>query len=71
MLNEAAKKLVARAARVEASERRADVAGGIRDEVVEAAWDAAVSLNPDFREWPSARSYFEAVFIGEVNPHAY
>lgn len=71
MLNDAAKKLVARAARAEAEQRRADMAGGTRDEIVEDAWQTAVSLNPDFRNWPSARPYFETVFINETNPNAY
>lgn len=67
MLNDAAKKLVARAARVEAKERHGQIAFGANiDQLTEDAWMVAQQLNPDFRTWLSAKSYFETVFQSEI-----
>lgn len=68
MLNDAAKKLVARAARVAAQEKRGQISYGADvDVVAEQAWRDAQSLNPDFRNWPSAQRYFESIFLGELD----
>lgn len=67
MLNDAAKKQVARAARVAAQENRDRVQlGANTDELAAEAWRLAQTHNPDFREWSSAKSYFETIFYNEV-----
>jgi len=67
MLNDAARKLVARAARVAARENRCRAhMGAHTDELATEAWRTAQAQNPDFQNWPSARSYFETVFFGEI-----
>lgn len=67
MLNDAAKKLVARAARVAAKENRDRVAlGANTDELAIEAWRTAQVHNPDFREWSSAQNYFDTIFYNEI-----
>jgi hypothetical protein len=69
MLNEPAKKLVARAARVAAKEHGAPHES-VTDLKIAHAWRDACSLHPEFREWPSAEAYFEEVYFGEFGPAA-
>lgn len=67
MLNDAAKKLVARAARVAANENRSRAEMGANtDELAAEAWRTAQAHNPDFREWPSAKSYFDKIFYNKI-----
>jgi len=67
MLNDEAKKLVARAARVGARGARQRIElGANSDELAVEAWKQAQVHNPDFRNWPSAKSYFETVFYNEI-----
>lgn len=66
MLNEPAKKLVARAARVAAREDGAPHQS-VDDRRIRAAWQQACTLNPEFRAWPSAERYFETVYLGEFD----
>lgn len=67
MLNDAAKKQVARAARVAAKEGKDRIALGANiDQIAAEAWRQAQVHNPDFRQWQSAKSYFETVFYNEV-----
>lgn len=67
MLNDAAKKIVSRAARTAARENRGRAAlGANTDDLAIEAWRLALGHNPDFREWPSAKSYFEAIFYDEI-----
>jgi hypothetical protein len=68
MLNDAAKKVVARAARVAAHEARDRVARGANaDQLVVEAWEFAQAQQPEMREWSSAKAYFEAVFLREID----
>lgn len=67
MLNDAAKKLVARAARVAAKDNRDRAAlGADTDEICAKEWTIAQNQNPDFRTWPSAQRYFETIFYNEI-----
>lgn len=67
MLNDAAKKLVARAARVAAKDNRDRAAlGADTDEICAKEWKIAQNQNPDFGTWPSAQSYFETIFYSEI-----
>jgi hypothetical protein len=67
MLNDAAKKLVARAARVEIAGKRGQVRLGANpDRLAEESWKEAVVANPDFRGWSSAENYFMKVFMNEI-----
>lgn len=67
MLNDAARKLVARAARVDIKGKREMVQLGANpDRLAEEAWRDAVRFNPDFRDWPGAESYFMKVFMDEI-----
>ena len=67
MLNETAKKLVAREARNAARQARDRISlGANMDDLVVEAWRDAQRSNPDFRNWPSAERYFESVFCNEV-----
>ncbi len=67
MLNDAAKKQVARAARVAAKENRSRAElGADTDELATEAWRTAQVHSPDFRNWPSAQNYFEAIFYNEI-----
>lgn len=68
MLNDAAKKLVARAARVAAGKGNRDrvALGANIDEICTEEWRIAQNHNPDFRNWPSAQRYFETVFYNEI-----
>lgn len=68
MLNETAKKLVARVARVAGREMADRYGRGANQDVLSAeAWQTAKAQNPDFRNWPSAQAYFEHVFSSELN----
>jgi hypothetical protein len=67
MLNDAVKKLVARAARVDIAGKRDMVRLGANpDRLAEESWGGAVAANPDFRSWPSAENYFMKVFMNEL-----
>lgn len=68
MLNEAAKKLVARAARVAAGKGNRDrvALGANTDEIAAEEWRIAQAHTPDFRDWPSAKGYFETIFYNEI-----
>lgn len=67
MLNDAAKKLVARSAQEAVREGRERVRlGASIDQVVAEAWDTALIAQPDFRDWPSAKAYFETVAIRKL-----
>jgi hypothetical protein len=67
MLNDAAKRLVARAARVEIAGKRDMVRlGADPDRLAEESWREAAVANPDFRSWPSAEGYFMKVFMNEI-----
>jgi hypothetical protein len=67
MLNDAAKKLVARAARVAAKENRDRVQLGANiDQLASEAWQVATAQNTDFRQWPSAQRYFDTIFYNEI-----
>lgn len=68
MLNDKAKKLVAREARTQARQARDRLARGASPDVLSAdAWQQALAAYPDFRDWPSARSYFDTIFYGEIH----
>lgn len=69
MLNDAAKKQVARAARVAAGKGNRDriALGANTDEICAEEWQTAQTHNPDFRDWPSAKGYFESVFYNEID----
>lgn len=69
MLNDAAKKLVKRAARAAASTGNRDriALGANIDEICAEEWRIAQIHNPDFCGWPSAQRYFEAIFLGEID----
>ena len=67
MLNDAAKKLVARAARAAAKENKDRVALGANvDQLAGEAWRAACAQNPDFVRWTSAQNYFDTIFYNEI-----
>lgn len=67
MLNDAAKKLVARAARVAAKENRSRAELGANvDQLASEAWRTVQAQNVDFSQWSSAKSYFETVFHNEI-----
>lgn len=68
MLNDAAKKLIARAARVAAGKGNRDrvALGANIDEIAADEWQVAQTHNPDFREWQSAKSYFDTIFYNEI-----
>ena len=68
MLNDAAKKLVARAARAAADKGNRDriALGANTDEICAEEWRIAQTHNPDFRAWSSAQAYFETVFYNEI-----
>lgn len=70
MLNDAAKKLVARAARVAAGKGNRDriALGANTDEIAVEEWETAQTHNPNFREWPSAKAYFDTIFYNEIEP---
>ena len=64
MLNDAATKIVARAARVAAKESKDRIARGANvDTVLSEAWRVACAQNAEIASWPSARDYFETVFL--------
>lgn len=67
MLNDAAKKQVARAARVAAKENQDRAARGANvDQLAAEAWGTTLLQNPDMRDWPSAVGYFETIFYNEI-----
>lgn len=64
-MNEAAKKLVRRAARVAAHEMRDRARMGANiDTLIAEAWGHI--SNDEYRQWTGAREYFETIFINEV-----
>lgn len=65
-MNEAARKIVAREARVAAQRMigRLQV-GANEDALYSEAWHEALRLNPEFGAW-NAEKYFEQVFYGEL-----
>jgi hypothetical protein len=67
MLNDVAKKLVARVARSDIKGYRDRIAlGASADDLAVEAWDLAKRHNPDFATWRGAKEYFEAVFLREL-----
>lgn len=65
MLNDAAKKMVRRAARAAREDMRDRIRLGAReDDLCAEAWETAQTYYPEFRQWSSAREYFENVFYG-------
>jgi hypothetical protein len=68
MLNDAAKMLVAREARVDIKGYRERVRLGANvDELAQEAWKQALVNHPEFREWTSAQAYFETIFYNEID----
>lgn len=68
MLNDAAKKQIARAARVAAKESQDRAARGANiDQLAAEAWQTAQVHSPDFRQWQSAKNYFETIFYNEAS----
>ena len=68
MLNDAAKKLIAREARAQIKGYRERAAlGANQDELCTEAWGSAMRSYPDFRVWVGAKEYFEAVFLNELD----
>lgn len=68
MLNDEARKLVARAARAAAHENRDRVERGANiDDLAIEAWRAVKHHNPDFSTWPSAKAYFDRIFYNEID----
>ena len=72
VLNEAARKQVARVARAAAGQDARDriARGANLDDVCVEQWEVAQAQHPDFRDWPSAQRYFETVFVNEVESAA-
>lgn len=69
MLNDAAKKLNARSARVAAQEMHDRVRLGANvDTLAAEAWGHV--SNNDFRQWIGARKYFETIFVSEIERNA-
>lgn len=67
-LNEPARKQVARAARVEANEKRnRALLGANVDDLARESWETAQIYHPEFRGWESAKAYFETVFYNEID----
>lgn len=68
MLNDAAKKLIERAARAAArdSQDRARL-GASTDALLAEAWRDATTQNPDFGKWTDAEGYFETIFIRAID----
>lgn len=66
-MNDAAKKLVLRAARAEVAGQLDRLQrGASRDEICATAWQYATAANPELKRWSGAEDYFETVFLNEI-----
>ncbi len=67
MLNDAAKKIVAREANAQLPEARRQIdAGAHIEDVIERAWEVSCANTPDLREWRRAFSCYESILLDEL-----
>jgi hypothetical protein len=64
-MNEAAKRIVARAARAGAGDR--NTMNAMTDSEIVVAWEQAVVENPEIETWSGAKEYFESVYMAQID----